>query len=195
MTEQTLNPHNPQDETSEVGVFSLHDIIQMVLANWYWFALSVAVCLSVAYLYVARTPKVYSRKATILVKDDSKGANMGISAFNDLSGFQPRNSVDNEVFILQSRRLMQEVVRDLNLTTDYTRRHGLRTQDLYGRSPIEADFVDDSENQAFSFKVRLLPGGERVELTEFNDGYIAEEESERLVEAPTAIRSPHRWEG
>lgn len=183
MTEQTLNPHNSQSESSEVGVLSLHDIIQMVLANWYWFALSVAVCLSVAYLYVARTPKVYSRKATILVKDDRKGANMDISAFSDLSGFQPRSSVDNEVFILQSRRLMQEVVRNLNLTTNYTKRHGLRTQDLYGCSPIEADFVDDSENQAFSFKVRLLPGGERVELTEFNDGYIAEEESERLVEA------------
>ena len=63
MTEQTLNPYNPQNESSEVGVLSLHDIIQMVLANWYWFALSVVLCLCIAYYYLASTPKVYSRTA------------------------------------------------------------------------------------------------------------------------------------
>ena len=184
MIEQTLNTqHAPQNETSEAGMFSLHDLIQMILANWYWFAISVIVCLGAGYLYLARTPKVYSRKATILVKDDRKGANMDISAFSDISGFQSRNSVDNEIYILQSRRLMQEVVRTLRLTTGYSKRSGLRTQDLYGRSPIEADFVDEGENQSFSFRARPLAGGEQVELTDFNDGYISDEERGRVVTA------------
>ena len=184
MIEQTPNTqHAPQNETSEAGMFSLHDLIQMILANWYWFAISVIVCLGAGYLYLARTPKVYSRKATILVKDDRKGANMDISAFSDISGFQSRNSVDNEIYILQSRRLMQEVVRTLRLTTGYSKRSGLRTQDLYGRSPIEADFVDEGENQSFSFRARPLAGGEQVELTDFNDGYISDEERGRVVTA------------
>ena len=184
MIEQTPNTqHAPQNETSEAGMFSLHDLIQMILANWYWFAISVIVCLGAGYLYLARTPKVYSRKATILVKDDRKGANMDISAFSDISGFQSRNSVDNEIYILQSRRLMQEVVRTLRLTTGYSKRSGLRTQDLYGRSPIEADFVDEGENQSFSFRARPLAGGEQVELTDFDDGYISDEERGRVVTA------------
>ena len=46
MIEQTPNTqHAPQNETSEAGMFSLHDLIQMILANWYWFAISVIVCL------------------------------------------------------------------------------------------------------------------------------------------------------
>lgn len=55
----------------------------MVLANWYWFALSVLICLGMAYYYLASTPKIYSRTATILVKDSRKGGDMELGAFSD----------------------------------------------------------------------------------------------------------------
>ena len=58
----------------------------MVLANWYWFALSVLICLGVAYYYLASTPKIYSRTATILVKDSRKGGDTDLGAFSDLVG-------------------------------------------------------------------------------------------------------------
>jgi len=91
----------------------------MVLANWYWFALSVLICLGVAYYYLASTPKIYSRTATILVKDSRKGGDMELGVFSDLVGFQNRRNVDNEVYILQSHRLMSEVVKRLHLTVNY----------------------------------------------------------------------------
>ena len=104
----------------QAGAINLHDIIRMILVNWYWFVLSVLVCLGVAYYYLAKTPKIYSRTATILVKDSRKGGAPELSAFSDLASFQTQRSVDNEIYILQSRRLMSEVVRRLNLTESYS---------------------------------------------------------------------------
>ena len=69
MTEQNINPHLLNEESENTNGITLHDLIQMVLANWYWFALSAIICLGTAYYYLASTPKIYSRTATILVKD------------------------------------------------------------------------------------------------------------------------------
>ena len=152
MTEYNNQQQHLQNDEYENGSgLTLHDLLQMVLANWYWFALSVLICLGMAYYYLASTPKIYSRTATILVKDSRKGGDMELGVFSDLVGFQNRRNVDNEVYILQSHRLMSEVVKRLHLTVNYSVRDGLRTLDLYGRSPIEVDFIDD-DNQRLSLE-------------------------------------------
>ncbi|MDE6622908.1 MAG: chromosome partitioning protein ParA [Alistipes sp.] len=182
MTESTniAQPVPSSDENQDAGGITLHDILRMVIANWYWFALSMIVCLGLGYFYLASTPRIYSRTATILVKDSRKGGDMEVAAFNDLAGFQSRRNVDNEVFILQSRRLMSEVVGRLNLTTGYIIRGTLRDRDLYGQSPVEVRFIDDNENQRLA--MQLTPRGEeRFELTAFNDGFTSPEEAKRVL--------------
>ena len=57
MEEQTLTGKLAQDENQD-NLFSLHDIVQMVLTNWYWFLISMAICLGAAYYYIAKTPRV-----------------------------------------------------------------------------------------------------------------------------------------
>ena len=59
MTEQNINPHLLNEESENTNGITLHDLIQMVLANWYWFALSAIICLGTAYYYLASTPKIY----------------------------------------------------------------------------------------------------------------------------------------
>ena len=179
MADQNINPHLQNDENENGSGLTLHDLLQMVLANWYWFALSVLICLGMAYYYLASTPKIYSRTATILVKDSRKGGDMELGAFSDLVGFQNRRNVDNEVYILQSHRLMSEVVKRLHLTVNYSVRDGLRTLDLYGRSPIEVDFIDD-DNQRLSLEVTELEDG-RIKLADFDDKYLTKQEKRRVI--------------
>ena len=181
MTEQTNFVQSaPADETQDVGGITLHDILRMVIANWYWFALSMIVCVALGYFYLASTPRIYSRTATILIKDSRKGGDIEMTAFNDLAGLQSRRNVDNEVFILQSRRLMAEVIDRLNLTTDYIIRGTLRDRDLYGQSPVEVEFVDDNAEQRLS--MQLTPRGEnQFELTAFADGFLSSEEAKRIL--------------
>lgn len=145
--------------------FSIEDLIKNIFRNWYWFAISMFLCLCAGVFYVKTTSKVYKREATILVKDSRKGGSSDILAFQDILGTGRRN-VDNELFVLQSRRLMEEVVDILGLATNYVQIGTLTDTDLYHCSPIELVLVDDFEDKGCSFEVSLL-GGDRISLTEF----------------------------
>ena len=52
------NQHNFESE--EAGALNLWDLLQILKANWYWFVLSVIVCLGLAYLYLLQAPRVYT---------------------------------------------------------------------------------------------------------------------------------------
>ena len=111
---------NTEQETNirmEENELNLGDILQTVLANWYWFVLSVVVCAGTAFLYLKWAPKVYTRTASVLIKDDAKGGAMSESAaFEDLGLFGSKRNVDNEVLVFKSRRLMTEVARTATVT-------------------------------------------------------------------------------
>ncbi len=171
MTEQNINNGNArmqdtQEEFESMPTSSIQDIIDMMLDKWYWFVISVVLCVGIGCYYIASTPKVYKRQATILVKDSRKGGSNDISAFSDIIGMPTRCNVDNELYILQSRRLMIEVVNRLGLTTRYTTKERLRVADLYGRSPIEASLIDNFSGQSCAFNVEL-EGNDKISITNF----------------------------
>ena len=159
MTPNNINPNSANSDTKQEEhiTFSVHDLIQTVIANWYWFVISVFVCVGCGYIYILRTPKIYSRTANILVKDSRKGGDTDLATLSDLAGLSQRRNVDNEIYILQSRRLMTEVVKQLGLTVQYETKDGLRPQDLYGQSPIAVEFINDNDRQGFRFEVSLRP--------------------------------------
>ena len=157
---------NTEQETNtrvEESELNLGDILQTVLANWYWFVLSVVVCAGAAFLYLKWAPKVYTRTASVLIKDDAKGGAMSESAaFEDLGLFGTKRNVDNEVLVFKSRRLMTEVARNLHLDVSYTVKDGLRTVELYTQSPVQLSFPDAEEAQAFSLKAVPVSGKEVI---------------------------------
>ena len=92
MSDTNINLNNaPQTQgeygadTESIQAFSLMELVMLMLKKWYWFAISIVICLCAGYYYVASTPKVYKRQATILIKDSRKGSN-DISAFSDIIG-------------------------------------------------------------------------------------------------------------
>ncbi|MGG6494856.1 UNVERIFIED_CONTAM: chromosome partitioning protein ParA, partial [Bacteroidetes bacterium 56_B9] len=111
-------------------------------------------------------PKTYSRKATVLIRDDKKGGGMGESAlFADLNLFGGARSVDNELLVFQSRSIMENVVRRLSLNMSYKVRIGLRTIELYTQSPIKVAFLDAEDNQYIHVCVTPL-SEKKVRLSE-----------------------------
>lgn len=169
MAEQNLNESAVRPmETEDVSVqaFTFQDIIEIVLRRWYWFAASIVLFLIAGGIYILRTSPVYQRNATIMVKDSRKGSgSTEMAAFSELAGLSSRRNVDNELFVLQARRLMLNVVDKLNLAVTYTTRQGLRTVDLYKRSPIAVTFVNDNESSACSFRVKLFE--DKVAISHF----------------------------
>ena len=172
MTEYNVNMQNGaqlnqgDNSMSETLMsISIEDLIKTIFRNWYWFAISMFICVCAGAFYVKTTPKIYKRDATILVKDSRKGGGSEILAFQDILGAGRRN-VDNELFVLQSRRLMENVVDILGLATNYKQLGTFSDKDLYHCSPIEAIVVDDFKDKGCSFQVSLL-GGNRISVSEF----------------------------
>jgi capsular exopolysaccharide synthesis family protein len=118
------------------------------LAYWKWFLCSflLFVLLGGIYLFLA-TPQ-YRVQASILIKDDKKmgsGAGAGISMLEELDLFSSKKVVENEIEILRSYTLMEEVVKDLNLQVSYTVRDGLRKKELYDNSPVKIEVISPTE--------------------------------------------------
>ena len=153
------------NNNSTTAPFEMEDLIKEIFRKWYWFAFSIFICLCAGVYYIKTTPKIYKRDATILVKDSRKGGANEIMAFQDILGTGRRN-VDNELFVLQSRRLMEEVVDRLGLAVRYVQLGTLTDTDLYHHSPIKAIVVDDFEDKSCGFDVTLL-GGDRISVTNF----------------------------
>ena len=140
----------------------IQDLLYMCLAKWYWFVLSLAVCLGVAIAYLLRTPPVYTRSASILIKDDSKGksASTDMESFADFGIFTTNTNVNNEMGTLKSPDLMHEVVRRLHLDMNYLVDGRFHKVTIYGdQLPVAVSFADFPDNQSASFRLHLGTNG------------------------------------
>lgn len=126
-----------QSATSEFAWIT--DLWGMFAPRWVWFLASVVLSLSLATLYLMSTPAIYTRSASILIKDDSKSgtSGTGMSEFNDLGIFKNNTNLHNELLTLQSPALLGEVVERLRLNETYTVRQQLKRVELYKQTPCE----------------------------------------------------------
>lgn len=134
----------------------IQDLWGMFLPKWHWFALSLVVCLSLALLYILSTPNVYTRSASILVKDDSKGGSASSALSNDfadLGMFKSNTNINNELLTISSPTLMTEVVKRLGLNETYTIRKGLKRVQLYKASPVSV--MPKDKNSIVGFQIEL----------------------------------------
>lgn len=118
--------------------FNLTDYVRRFLRYWYLFPVFLFMCLIGAFFYLQITPPVYSTKTSILIKDQNKGLS---GAQGDIltelsSQFGGNKLVENELEIIKSQTLMEQVIKELNLDVAYKTKDGLRTINLYKTSPV-----------------------------------------------------------
>ena len=155
---------NASNNSGLEETLTLRDILDTFVANWIWFLLSVIICLALAKLYLATKPFIYQRQAVMLVKDDNgqsgRRSNIGTDALMQLNGVLSGASVKNEIYILHSFQLAQEVAKNLNLDVMYNIRIGLRNVSLYDNRPFTVEFITDFEVPAtFMFTIDSKRGG------------------------------------
>ena len=150
MQQSTKNP-----ELEEGDEISIGDFIYKFLPFWPLFVLLVIIGLSGAWLYLRYKMPVYQTTATLLIKDD-KNSNPGKDLMQAFDMFGSKKSVENEVEVLQSKTLMQEVVKNLHLYAPLTVKGRVVAQSAYLISPIviearEPDSLKDVKQVHFIF--------------------------------------------
>ena len=108
-----------QEETP----MTLKDIWALCISHWKWFALSVILYLAVAAFYILKTVPVFSRSASVMIKEDRRSGSVSdiTAAFTDLGVGQTWVNVSNELVNFSSPDLILQVVKNLNLDVNYIR--------------------------------------------------------------------------
>ena len=148
----------------------IQDLFYLCVNKWYWFVISLAVTTGVAVVYLLTTPPVYTRSASLLVKEDSKGNSLGDAAglMGDFDLFQTNTNVNNEIQSLQSPAVMLDVVKRLHLDINYHTDGGFYKKVLYGRDcPYTVDFNDLQDNGSVAFTINPSRDGQ-ILLTDFS---------------------------
>lgn len=131
----------------------LRSCYQQFLRHWWWFAISIPLCVILGWLYQQKQPRVYQRQSVMLIEDSDPSSlstssssrrsrrSGSINNLLELNGVSVGDNLKNEIFILSSQRLMERVVQRLELHTDYTTTSSLHTIALYGNErPFEVIF-------------------------------------------------------
>lgn len=132
---------------------NISDIIRGTLRHWPWILVSVALCVGLAVFYVLRAQPVYSRTASIVIKDDSKGNSIksDLDAFSDMGLIQTKSNINDEINKLKSPDVMTEVVRRLNLDVNYMVPGSFHKSVIYGTTlPVKIDLPSLLEEESAS---------------------------------------------
>lgn len=159
--------HTNTEEISNEEI-NVQELIKPYVQRWIWFVISVILMLALAYLYLRYTTPIYRTASTVLIKDAKKGSSLEEGLLQDLSGLGGMrvSSVDNEIEIFKSKKLMREVVLKNNLQTIVTTDAKIRDSELYGTtSPIIVNYmIEKSDGKTFAKSVDLELKGDQLIL-------------------------------
>ncbi|WP_026632561.1 GumC family protein [Dyadobacter alkalitolerans] len=123
-----------EDEQS----FNLKEYASRYIRYWYLFPIFIFLSLTIAFFYLQITQPIYSTKTSILIKDENKGLSGAQGdILSELSTqFGGNKLVENELEIIKSQTLMEQVIKELSLDVSYSTKDALRTVNLYKTSPV-----------------------------------------------------------
>lgn len=142
---------------------NLNEIVKPYFSRWKWFVVSVVVALLTVYLYLKTTVPVYNNKATVLIKEVKKSSGglgdlaEGSGLLGGLSGIGGMNSgsIDNEMEIFHSKKLLTQVAQNLNLQTFIYQKDFFKKVEIYkNQSPYVIKVISEKN---FDKKLKIKP--------------------------------------
>jgi capsular exopolysaccharide family len=129
---------------------NIRELIKPYLDRWLWFVVGAFLALLGGYLFIKLSTPIYRTETTILVKD-AKNNKLpeGASGLFDLSGIGGMNvnSIENEIEILKSKKLIEQVVKDLGLTAEVYQEAAFIKKELYkDTSPVIINVIGEKNS-------------------------------------------------
>lgn len=150
---------NPSSAAQKVGSASAYakvlDMLTVFASKWYWFVLCLVLGLAGSYFYLQITPPVYTREASMLIKNDFQTSSSGGGAGMNMFGGSV--DVNNELFTLKSPNIAEATVQALHLEVNCYAQGRFHEVAVYGTSlpvkilPLE---LNDNESAEFTFDLR-----------------------------------------
>lgn len=171
----------PQHMSAQEDIIDLRAIIAKYMKKWYWFVISVFICVGVAYVYLKFTLPQYSVQTTLLLRDDAANNPLSqLAMFEGFSGSGATKEVEDEIQVLTTKTIASQLIKSLGIETEYYAKKGFSSyKELYPVSPIVFDMPQsfkDTLTAVLKFNVRQTKKGYEVEFEakEFSEKYLLE---------------------
>ncbi len=171
--------------TSSKGIqINFKRVADRAIRYWYIILLSLIISVSVAYLLNRYSTRIYPVKASIIIRESEENVGAKFLYNNELLS-EYRNFY-NEIYIMKSYPLLQEVVEELGFDVSYFREGDIKTTEYYepnfpltikvianeGKRPYGQSFyfkVIDQRTYSLQYKVDDDQPGKEFSSLQFND--------------------------
>jgi uncharacterized protein involved in exopolysaccharide biosynthesis len=132
------------------------------LSFWKLFVISILICFTATFFYIKYKSPVYFSQSKIKILNDGNNINLPPD-FNSLFNNTSYIKLINEIANLKSKRIINSVVKDLNLTTKYYTKGKIRNVELWN-VPIKVTIVENQDSifPATSFNIKILNYGYKI---------------------------------
>ncbi|MBP1839096.1 GumC family protein [Formosa algae] len=144
--------NNLEDNNSSLDI---KEEILNYLHYWKWFALSVILGVVLALIYLRYTPEIFSSSAKIKILNESQG--LELSTQRGGGGlFTDSKSLENEIQIIKSNRLLVKVVDSLDLHIRYFIEGQFTTKEQWN-GPLKIVYLEPNNqisSQIFNIEIK-----------------------------------------
>lgn len=139
--------------------------------NWYWFIVSVALMLFIAFLYNRYSPTIYNISTSILIESKKQESPLTGTSFSDDNVFQgfgamgvDRN-INNQMVILKSRPLINRTLSELEYEVSYYSVGRIKKVERYNEAPFIVHWdVAHPQVTGVEFSLQFLDNG-KIQIT------------------------------
>jgi len=121
--------------------------LSLLISNWYWFAITLFISLSIAYGINRWSEEIYTVSSTLLIKDNQFGGGSSNLAniFPGSGAFESEQNLRNEIGILKSFNLNHRVMQELpefHIVYVGVGRRGIAETRMYKNTPFKVIYKD-----------------------------------------------------
>lgn len=144
-----------EDNNTDTNKNIISQLWSRYFPYWPIFLLLMAICGAGAWFYLRKTAPIYEATAKLLIKDEKKG-NEDSRMIESLNLISTKKIVENEIEVLSSRSLMDEVVNNLKLYAPVSQKNKWRSISAYSETPVRIEVKDpkrliEAKQIAFSY--------------------------------------------
>ena len=163
---------NPSDNKKYQGQdkddqsIDIKSLVYIFLNHWYLFLICVVFALACGWVYNRYKSPEFQVAGTVLIKDHS--SSMDPTSFISRSSYFSSQNLENEIVILKSYSLCEQVVKKMELEVSYFENGNLVTSEIYKSSPFLVKY-DQTIPQAVNLFYEVIINGETISLKAKSD--------------------------
>ncbi|MCA0152985.1 GumC family protein [Winogradskyella vincentii] len=135
----------------------ISQILEVYLSYWKWILLSIIIAIAIGYTYLRYATYEYKATATIKLREEDQSTKLPSLEDVKNSGFfsQGSDKIKDEVKILQSRTLAENIIKNLNLNISYFSIGKIKQNEIYKNPPVKINFFE-SDSLIYTIKKGIL---------------------------------------